>query len=377
MIKINLNRFNELDALRGLAAVSVLMHHFLLVKDSSSQLESDVRILLYPFQNGPAAVVLFFVLSGFVLSLPLWRGVKSGYPRFLMRRIFRIYPPYLFTLAVSVAGAYLFYNDKRNLSHWFQGSWSSPVDPHLVLQHILFIGPSYQASQYNTVFWTLILEMQISLIFPFLLGILKRIPTGWDWLFVGLIWMLGFWGAYLIPLSSICQIAYWSSYFLAGAVLARRVLVFPDLFPGIFAKMPTLAVSLTLLICSTFIGHNKSQTMHLLSYLPCSVGSLGTILSALYNPFFRRVLDTKVAAFLGHISYSLYLIHAVVLNVCFHVLYPSLSFSFIFFPYVVITLILATLMRKVIETPSIQLGAWLTAKNYPQKSLTSILQPSD
>ena len=128
-------------------------------------------------------MVLFFTLSGFVLSLPVWRETKISYLHFVLRRTFRIYLPYLLALFLSVAGAYLFHSHKQpHLSPWFQGSWSTPIDPHLVLQHMLFIGSRYQAGQYNTVFWTLILEMQISLIFPILMNILRRIPFDREWL---------------------------------------------------------------------------------------------------------------------------------------------------------------------------------------------------
>ena len=44
---------------------------------------------------GPEAVILFFVLSGFVLSLPAVNGRPQTYPTFITRRIFRIYVPYL------------------------------------------------------------------------------------------------------------------------------------------------------------------------------------------------------------------------------------------------------------------------------------------
>jgi peptidoglycan/LPS O-acetylase OafA/YrhL len=243
------------------------------------------------------------------------------------------------------------------------------VDLHLVLQHILFIGPAYQANQYNTVFWTLILEMQISVIFPGLLSIVRRIPANWDWLVVGLVWVLGFCGVYFDPLSSLCRIIYWSSFFMAGAVLARRVLVVPDQFSRIFGNKSALAIFLPLLVCSTFIAHNGTETMRFLSYLPCGLGSLGTILCALYNPTFRRLLKTNAAIFLGHISYSLYLLHAFVLNMCFHLLYPSWTFSLIFLPYVIATLVLATLMQKFVETPSIQFGQRLTAQRVSQKHL--------
>jgi peptidoglycan/LPS O-acetylase OafA/YrhL len=350
------------------------MHHFLLVKDSCSQPESILRIFLYPFQNGPAAVVLFFTLSGFVLSLPVWRETKTSYPRFALRRTFRIYPPYLFALLLSVAGAYLFHSHKQpHLSPWFQGSWSTPVDQHLVLQHLLFIGPKYQAAQYNTVFWTLILEMQISLIFPILMNILRHMPSGGEWLLAGFIWMLGLVWSYLFPLSCLGGIIYWSSFFVAGAIGARLVLTTRSPFSKIFTRTSTLSFSLMLLACSTFIGHSGSNIMMLLSYLPCGIGSLGTVFCAIYHQSFHRLLQAAVPTFLGRISYSLYLCHAIVLNICFHILYPSWSFSAIFLPYALATLILAMLLHKFVEEPAIQLGRWLTADHTLKKVSTSVL----
>jgi peptidoglycan/LPS O-acetylase OafA/YrhL len=373
-IRTEPKRFDELDSLRGLAAISVLMHHFLLVKDSSSQQESILRIFLYPFQNGPAAVVLFFTLSGFVLSLPVWRETKISYPHFVLRRTFRIYPPYLFALLLSVAGAYLFHSHKQpHLSLWFQGSWSTPVDPDSVLQHLLFIGPKYQAAQYNTVFWTLILEMQISLIFPILMNIVRHMPSGGEWLLAGFIWMLGLVLSYLFPLSSLGGIIYWSSFFVAGAISARLVLTKPSPFSRIFTRTSTLSFSLMLLVCSTFIGHSGSNIMMLISYLPCGIGSLGTVFCAIYHRSFHRLLQAAVPTFLGRISYSLYLLHAIVLNICFHILYPSWSFSAIFLPYALATLILATLFHKFVEKPAIQLGRWLTSGHTLKKVYTTVL----
>ena len=113
--------------------------------------------------------------------------------------------------------------------------------------------------------------------------------------------------------------------------------------------------------------------MKLLSYLPCSIGSLGTIFCAIYHPSLHRLLQTSVPAFLGRISYSLYLSHAIVLNICFRMLYPSWSFSAIFLPYALATLILAVLMHKFVETPAIQIGRWVTTDHTLKKASTTVL----
>src|SRR5215471_18879899 len=98
----------------------VVLNHFVLATNSPGRRESLLGLLEEPFQNGPAAVMLFFLLSGFVLSLPVWRGKPQRYSVFIVRRICRIYLPYLFGLALSILGASIFASHKvPGASHWF------------------------------------------------------------------------------------------------------------------------------------------------------------------------------------------------------------------------------------------------------------------
>jgi peptidoglycan/LPS O-acetylase OafA/YrhL len=75
MVKVDRGKLIELEALRGVAALMVLLHHFLLVvapRLHGRQFPDDpialVRTPLYALVNGTAAVSIFFVLSGFVLT---------------------------------------------------------------------------------------------------------------------------------------------------------------------------------------------------------------------------------------------------------------------------------------------------------------------
>jgi peptidoglycan/LPS O-acetylase OafA/YrhL len=75
MSKVDRGKLIELEALRGVAAMMVLLHHFLLVvapRLHGRQFPDDpialVRTPLYALVNGTAAVSIFFVLSGFVLT---------------------------------------------------------------------------------------------------------------------------------------------------------------------------------------------------------------------------------------------------------------------------------------------------------------------
>jgi peptidoglycan/LPS O-acetylase OafA/YrhL len=75
-------RFEELDVLRGLAAIVVVIFHFTMGKN-----QADLGFYL-----GATGVDLFFVISGFVILLSLEHVEKSG--QFIINRISRLYPTY-------------------------------------------------------------------------------------------------------------------------------------------------------------------------------------------------------------------------------------------------------------------------------------------
>ncbi|WP_158594027.1 acyltransferase family protein [Cohnella faecalis] len=76
-------RYEQLDALRGLAALTVLFSHLAMTPANVPPLVHQFLYRAYsPFSiliKGHQAVFFFFVLSGFVLSLPLLRGSKLNY----------------------------------------------------------------------------------------------------------------------------------------------------------------------------------------------------------------------------------------------------------------------------------------------------------
>jgi len=75
----------ELEALRGLAAVVVLFHHFMLgfTPRLHGMFYADQPYSLFgtpafAFVNGSAAVIVFFVLSGFVLTVGIFKSQRAA-----------------------------------------------------------------------------------------------------------------------------------------------------------------------------------------------------------------------------------------------------------------------------------------------------------
>jgi peptidoglycan/LPS O-acetylase OafA/YrhL len=101
-------RFDYLDGVRALAALYVLLYHATTVSTTDqSALPQPLRFLTAIFSQGHFGVVVFIVLSGFSLMLPIARanktGLVDGFGSYLYRRARRILPPYYAALAFSIA----------------------------------------------------------------------------------------------------------------------------------------------------------------------------------------------------------------------------------------------------------------------------------
>ncbi|MES2387913.1 MAG: acyltransferase [Bacteroidota bacterium] len=107
-------RNKELDFLRGLAIVLVMMRH--------NRFESIISF------GGGIGVDLFFVLSGFLVSGLLfdeykkYGNIKPGL--FLIRRGFKIYPSYFLALGVAVVWLVVESHSKHTLVPWDKVVWS-------------------------------------------------------------------------------------------------------------------------------------------------------------------------------------------------------------------------------------------------------------
>jgi len=146
-------RVLELDALRGLACLTIVFHHF--------------KPHLLPF--GWAAVDLFFILSGYLITAIIIRHANED--RFLLnfyvRRGLRIWPVYYLTV-LTIAAA----------SPWLPRYYNFDVLPH-ILTYTQEVGLHWgwrvpPFSEYTAHMWSLAIEEQFYLIWPALICLVGR-----------------------------------------------------------------------------------------------------------------------------------------------------------------------------------------------------------
>lgn len=90
-----------LDGLRGIAILLVFFFHY---GGGLSSHNPFVRVLGYATESGWTGVILFFALSGFLITGSLWdsRTERRVLVNFYVRRLLRIFPLYYATIAVSL-----------------------------------------------------------------------------------------------------------------------------------------------------------------------------------------------------------------------------------------------------------------------------------
>ncbi|MBN2716242.1 MAG: acyltransferase [Deltaproteobacteria bacterium] len=168
-------RVDELDALRGLAALSVILWHFVCatytVPDAGTR---SVVMSLYVLFQGRAAVILFFILSGFVLSLPFLKEPRPQYGAFALRRVCRIYLPYIALVALAIlVRTFVAVKKIPDLSDWFNDYCGAPFSLKTALEHLFLVG-NIHIMEYNNAVWSLVHEMRLSLVFPLLFAAVLR-----------------------------------------------------------------------------------------------------------------------------------------------------------------------------------------------------------
>jgi peptidoglycan/LPS O-acetylase OafA/YrhL len=349
----SVKRIVALDSLRGLAACTVFLGHFV-----GGIYKSPLPLWLRLMPPSGAAVILFFVLSGHVLAIPVWRGKQGPYPQYLVRRFFRIYVPYAAAVCAALIGAAKLNGVQLPLSPWFYLTWHTPLTRSLIAAQFLKMSTS---PAINTAFWSLRYEVEMSIIFPLICWLVLRLRA-WGTLAFGCLCALG--GQAIIhfnPSAGFGQetgiTILWSSCFIFGALTSWK----SREIGAIFARVPRAGkLLLAVLVYAAYVSRP-----HVI-IIPAAV----LIIIFAEHSRLRRWLSAPLPEYLGRISYSLYLTHGTVLFTLLILLYGKISLWLILAIYMVAALSFAHLFCIAIEEPSMRIGKRLgKPRSQPAPSL--------
>lgn len=300
-----------LDGLRGFAAVFVLVHHCWLMAFPG-----------YPEMNGPAwagwmiyghfAVALFIVISGFSLaSSPARNAWKIGsLKRFAKRRAWRILPPYWAALAASM------------FISWFVVLNPGKPRPNAksVLVHGLLLQDIFGSPSPNGAFWSIAIEAQLYIVFPFLVLMVRRTSPIAMLVFVcSLAVAVAVAGSYVPFIHLFMRFApQLGALFAFGIAAAAIVNSGPRIrsvqwhWVALFTAIPII----TLVAKAGSVWTVRNFFWVDLAFGPAMCALLAAL--ALGRPkLLIRVLDAPASRNLGSYSYSLYLVHFPVVMIVF------------------------------------------------------------
>ena len=323
-------RIAALDGLRALAALSVLGLH-VWYASGRPQLDTPVG----PFATtllaaGYVGVDFFFVLSGFVLFLPvcLNSGEFGSVRTYALRRAARILPLYWTTLVVSMLGLRLFTAEPQASAHL-----GANLFLHLtfLFHPIASLTGLMEGFGANKVVWTLSLEVLFYLLLPLVATRFYRRPELWFGILVAISFLWRFdmttlanpnsqAGPTVIGIALIAELPTYLTHFALGmgaAWLYASTAEDADLQRAALWVLGFGAVGVvwgTHLLGIDQIYKTGTPYGQFTATLPVTVAFTCVLLGLLLGPRWVRLpLEHVVLRRLGRISYGIYLWHFLVI----------------------------------------------------------------
>lgn len=323
--RVQPERLQELDSLRGLAATAVLLNHNLY---SANLLDSAPILFLWhtPFiavVAGRPAVLFFFVLSGFVLARALARltGPMTGrrWLAWAVQRSIRLLCPVAVSLVLSAILYYVFYRGTWPDEMWWNRSllWREPPSIQGIAEQALLVR-SLSGFDLNSVLWSLVHEWRISMILPVIAAFaaLRGPQSAPLLLMTGCAtagWAVGRWGQSMDlgpgALQSIKSTCYFVLPFTIGIALDR--------WNATERRASVWHLAAGYLACTGLARMGSDFSDY---------GASAVLIWAATQPGpLRVILRWPVLTWLGRISFSLYLSHELVLMPLQHQLHDRLN----------------------------------------------------
>lgn len=344
------NRFIELDALRGIAAIIVLIshyswayhHYFNILKPKS-----------FYFKYGDWGVQFFFIISGFVIFMTLEK--VTSVKNFALARFFRLYPVYWFCMFLTLIFLYFL-----PVPNW------GPFSFFVIVKNLTMLQGFMRTDHIDQVYWSLCIEVVFYAIMGFIFYFkkIKQIEiVCFIWLFLSLVVVY-----FDFPLKK---------YLVAILILKNSPLFISGImFYKIRNRIATiwnhLIIIASFIIFSLILFTDKRQTE--IDFIPFLL--LLIVFATFYHLMYNNsnILRNPILLFLGSISYPLYLLHNVI---GYSIITRIRMYTSNIFIYTGITtvfsIILAYLVSKYLEKPLMRFYKSKTTKTVTENKKTIIV----
>lgn len=330
------NRYKELDALRGIAALMVVFFHFTYTRPQAA----------YGFFLGSTGVDLFFIISGFVIFMSL--NKVTSIKQFIVNRFSRLFPAFWFcvTLTATIQVLALKFN--------FVHSTTTNINWLKYLSNLTMAPKYFGYREVDGSYWTLLVEMLFYICIALLMEFNKInniVAAGCIFLFLALANDIA---GNLINNWPLQQIQFWFPFINHSGLFFAGILLYK------INKKEYNRFTLYLLVLFCYIVQIKlyytnrhgSSTINFYQY-----SAMLTVIFGIFILFVNNKLSfiiNDVTLFFGKISYSLYLIHQYIgANIILPGMERILHLPFII--AVLITFLIIVLMAytiyKLIEEP--------------------------
>lgn len=301
------SRLKSVDGLRGIAILAVVGFHYFYAF-SPRRHEGDLLPFgnaferFWPFRLGHTGVLLFFIVSGFVIAMTLERCTT---PReFLIRRVARLWPPVV-AWSFAIFGLLMF--SQSPFAQLRRPLWQDLL-PSLTLTPLELWRPLFPRVQWmDFAFWTLVVEIRFYFIAAALYWLLRRVRVE---LSLTVLAVSNFAAAALVrnllpewgEAYTNASIADHLPWFAAGAV-------FYELFRERLTKRQALAMLLPLFLIVVKIGWREVDKSSAIGVVALSGAYFVAFWLVAVKSRTADVFSAKWLTNVGLWSYSIYLLH--------------------------------------------------------------------
>ncbi|HHV24713.1 MAG: acyltransferase [Methanosarcina sp.] len=369
-------KINYLDGLRGIAAVNVMIMHFFIVflpaMIYSDRMPSHLGNFEQIFSNTPLGLIgagnfsvcIFFILSGYVLTQKYFKTkdrniIISG----AVRRYIRLFVPVLAAILLSFllasAGVFHYYIETVAISgnNNYAGYWIFTPDIIEAIKQAVWGTFFAGEDTYNPVLWTMTIEFYGSILVFAMTFLFGQQRARWTFYLAAAIFFFNsYYLAFIIGLGLADTFNSKTSIFKTGNKIVLSIILISGLFIGSYPVGTVTNDSLYGFLNNGFFQTPK-LTYHILG--------AGMIMYVLLNSrWLQNIFSSPLLILLGKISYSLYLIHFLVISsftcALFLFLYPILPYvaaaSISCIVSVLLIIPLSYLFYRYIDTAGVQLS---------------------